>query len=566
LNRQDAKGEERASRKRLTTVLTSRPLFLITIAFVGGIVCAAQETLRPLAGLVVTAGILLAGALIPRKLVPRPIIGMVAAVFIIGFVRTACWRQTPPGDISQYAEGKLVYLTGTVASDLEPVGNNIHFVLRTTGVKNYVGEYPASGNVMVTLYRSSFTDDGMKAPSYGEVIRIHGRLRNPPEPSNPGAFDYSTYLARKRVFCVLSANGSELAVVQTPTWNLARLGASFKQVLVSRASRLFPPVHSALLLGILLGNYAALPLHIQGAFMRSGTMHLLAASGYNCAVIVGIFGWILHRLTTPRVVTHWVLIGLLWGFTLVVGASPSIVRAAVMVTAFLIAYLIWRAADMVNLVLFAGLVILGVNPMSLYDVGFQLSFSAVLGIVLLMPLVQKVIHNWLTATWYADLKPPSRFSRLVLYGAQDIVLALALSIVAGLWTVPITMYYFNYLSTVSILANALVALLVVLLTAVGIAALALGAIWLPLGHAAAVLGTAITEAMLRIVVGLGNHPWSSLSVPSPKPILLAVYYLVLLGVSDYAYRKAAHTQGAAGDTLPGARRRVNLVTGTSEKA
>lgn len=547
-------------------MLTSRPLFLITVAYIGGIVCAAQAMLRPFAGLVVTAGILLAGALIPRKVVPRPIIGMIAVVFILGLVRTACWRQTPPGDISQYAEGKLVYLTGTVASDLEPVGENTRFILRTSMVKNYVGEYPAFGNVMVTLYRSSFTEDAMKSPSYGEVIRIHGRLRNPPEPSNPGAFDYSTYLARKRVFCVLSANANELTVIRASTWNLAGIAGRFKENLVSRASRLFPPVHGALLLGILLGNYAALPLHIQGAFMRSGTMHLLAASGYNCAVIVGIFGWILHRLTSPRVVTHWALIGLLWGFTLVVGASPSIVRAAVMVTAFLIAYLIWRAADMVNLVLFAGLVILGANPMSLYDVGFQLSFSAVLGIVLLMPLVDKKIRNWLTATWYPDLRRPSRFSRLIFRAAQDIVLALALSIVAGLWTAPITMYYFNYLSTVSIVANALVALLVVLLTAVGIAALGLGAIWLPLGHAAAVFGTAITEAMLRIVVGLGNHPWSSLSVPSPKPILLAAYYLVLLGVSDYAYRKAAHTQGAAGDTVPGSRRRVNLVTGTSEKA
>jgi len=295
-------------------------------------------------------------------------------------------------------------------------------------------------------------------------------------------------------------------------------------------------------------------------------MHLLAASGYNCGVVVLIFGRLLKWVTVPRAVSHWLLIALIWGYTLVVGASPSIVRAAVMVTTILIAYLLWRAPDMLNLVLFAATAVLLANPMDLYDVGFQLSFSAVLGLVLLMPLVDERLRHWLTAPWHPWRASPGKIARWSIILARDIVLTLAISIVCVVWTAPIAAYYFNYFSTVAILANALIALLVVMLTAVGIAALAVGWIWLPLGKVFALAGTLITELMLRIVSGLGTHPWSSLSVASPKPLMLVAYYLVLFGVSDYAYRKSAPTQRMAGDLSPDYRRLINLVTGRKERA
>lgn len=545
-------------------MLTARPLFLITVAYIAGIVCAAQDGLSAYAGLILTAGMILAALFLPRKKIPRPLVGMFAAVFIAGFVRTTVHRQIPPGDISRYAEGKLVYLTGRVASDVEPVENDARFVLRVSRVKTYTGEYASSGDVMVSLYRSGFGN--RVVPSFGETVRIHGRLMIPHEPSNPGAFDYGHYLARKRIFCALSAYTNEVAILKPSSASITTPAMRFKHALLSMASRLFPPVHGALLLGILLGNYAALPLGVQSAFMRSGTMHLLAASGYNCGVVVLIFGRILRWLTIRRAAVNCLLIALIWGYTLVVGASPSIVRAAVMVTTILAAYLIWRVPDFLNLVLFAVLMILAANPMDLYDVGFQLSFAAVLGLVLVMPLVNRWIQDWLMTPWHPGRKPLGWFSRWTLILARDVLLTLGVSIICALWTAPISAYYFNYLSSVSIIANALVALLVVMLTAAGIAALAVGWIWLPLGKVVALAGTGIAEVMLGIVNGLGTHPWSSISVPSPKPVFLIAYYLVLFGVSDYAYRKSPPPQRIAGYLLPHYRRLVDLVTGREERA
>ena len=522
--------------------LHRRPLFLFMIVYVAGIVCAANANFHPLIGFGIGGGVFLIGCLLRLQAVPRLIVGLLAAVFAISFVRTAVYRQIPPGDVSRYAEGKMVHLTGAVASDPEPLGDRIRFAVKAGKVRTYTGEYPATGQVMVTLYPPYYdeTYEG-RVPFYGETVRIHGRLRKPWPPSNPGALDYGDYLARKRIYCTLSGGLDEVSVLSPAPRSLMWIAARFKSALTSKSLELFPPVHARLLLGILLGNYASLPLDVQSAFMRSGTMHLLAASGYNCAVIIGIFGFVMRRLMSPRAVTHGLLIALVWGFTLIAGPAPSIVRAAVMVTAFLTAYLLWRVPDVINIVLFSCLVILGANPLSLYDAGFQLSFAAVLAIVLMLPLIEPQARTWLAPTRRRGERPPGRIARWMLWAGRSIVVAVLLSIAAALGTWPITAYYFNYLSLVCIVANALTALLVVLLTAAGIIAIALGSMWPPLGHAAAFVGTGIAGAMLGVVTSLGSHPWSSLSVRSPSPAFIAVYYLALLGVLEYAHRKTARS-------------------------
>jgi len=528
--------------------LHHRPLFPFAIAYIAGIVCAAESRSHPVAGIWIAAGMFLVGCFLPSRIARRAVLGVLAVVFALGFARTTVYWWVPPGDVSQYAEGKLVHLTGDVASDPEPLGDSIRFIVRSRKVRTYTWKYPASGRVKVTLYEPRGGNGVPRVPSYGETVQIHGRLRKPLPLTNPGHFDHGKYLARERVYCTLSTGMDEALILDPAPRSLRWTAYRFKAALTAKALELFHPVQARLLLGILLGNYASLPLDVQAAFMKSGTMHLLAASGYNCGVIVGIFGYLMRRLTTPRAAMHWLLVALLWGFTLIAGPGPSIVRAAVMMTAFLAAFLLWRAPDIVNIVLFACLVILGVNPLSLYDAGFQLSFAVVLGIALILPLIEPKAREWLAPTWKRGEKPPGRIARWTLWAARNIVVAVLLSIVAAAATWPITAYYFNYVSSVSIIANAVTAVLVVFLTAAGITALALGSISSLLGHAAALPGAALAGAMLGVVGELGNHPWSSFSIRSPSPAFIALYYLVLLGVLEYAHRQAARAQRMAGDS------------------
>ena len=521
--------------------LLRRPLFLIALAYIAGILCAAYAGLYPFTGLGIAGGIFLLGIALPSKVIGRPILGVLVLVFAVGFVRTAFFRQIPSGDISEYAEGQVVEITGRIASDPE-ISDRSRFIMEAKAINRQ----RAHGNVAVTLRLLEDTSD---LPTYGQTIGIIGRLRKPMPATNPGAFDYGEYLARKRVYCSMYSGLSDAEEIEPAPWSLAWSAAKFKSALTSKASVLFPPkrneppIQARLLLGILLGGYSSLPLDVQGAFMRSGTVHILAASGYNCGVIVAIFGWLMWRLTTHRTVKHILLIALVWGFTLVAGAGPSIVRAAIMVTVFLMAYLIWRANDLINVVLFSAMIILAENPLNLFDIGFQLSFAAVLSLIFVLPLIDFRLQGWI---WRKAWTPRSRRQKWSLWALQLIAFAILMSIAATAGTWPIIAYYSNYFSTASIPANALVVPLVVPLTAAGIVALVLGYIWIPLGYIAALPCKGMLALMLGIVTKLGGFPWSALSIHSPPRWLIILYYLVLLGALECFHRRYPLIQRTAG--------------------
>ena len=540
--------------------LFRRPLFPLVIAYIAGIICAAGTDMHPIAGFGVAGGLFLLGFVVHAEPKLRLFFGILVCIFAVGFVRTSVFRQAPPGDISEYAKGKNVYLTGTVASDPEPLGGRVRFTIKACRVKTYTGEFATSGNVMVTLYNSRKGNQTGRMPFYGEIVRIHGRLRRPEPPSNPGAPDYGRFLAHKRIFAMLSAGVDDTVALNPARWTPGWVAAKFKAAMTARALALFSPVHAMLLLGILLGNYASLPLEVQSSFMRSGTMHLLAASGYNCGVVVGILAWFLHRATVPRQVTRCLLILVLWLFVLVVGPSPSIVRAATMLSVFLAAFLLNRAPDMINTLLFSCLAILGVNPLSLFDVGFQLSFAAVASIILIMPILEPrlPVHTSRIrgGRWRVFL------IRLLFNTSKTIILALAISIVATLGTWPITAYYFNYFSVVSVIANAFTALLVILLTWFGIMALGVGMVSTWLGRVIAVFASGIAGSILGVVGELGSYSWSCISVRSPSPVLIVVYYAALFGVLKYAYRKAATVKGKSGNSHTRSDSSLDMVSGS----
>ncbi len=518
--------------------LHHRPLFPIAVAYIAGIVCAAAMHLMPMTGLWVGSIFILAAAVVPIRPVPRSMMVLAGVVFLVGLIRTSAGWVVPPDDISRYAEGKLVHLTGVIASDPEPRDDgSVRFELRAESVKTYTGEYPVTGRAMVTIYRPTWQPEEIDnhVLFHADRVRIHGRLKVPAPPANPDSGSYADYLARRRIYCAMVIPTGVTERLGPGSGVLGRATGWFKSILSAKVRRLFPDDRGNLLLGILLGNYSALPLSVQSAFMRTGTMHLLAASGYNCGIIVLIFRWILRRLTVPRAWLHVLLIALLWGFAGLAGGGPSIIRATIMVTVFLSAYLLQRVPDMLDSVMLSGLIILMASPLSLYDVGFQLSFAAVLAIILVMPLLEVSLRS----KEEKDVKKPARrygpFWRCAEWCRRNIAAAVLLSVAATLGTLPITAYYFNYVSVVSILANAMVTLLVVALTVFGLVSLAFN--WLPPIGAAAALGTgSISGWMLSIVTALSGFSWSSYSVRSPTWVFMLLYYAVLLAILEYAYR------------------------------
>ncbi|MDI6826883.1 MAG: ComEC/Rec2 family competence protein [Armatimonadota bacterium] len=522
--------------------LQNRPLFIFSSIYIASIVCAVQTRISLLAGLWAALCILILTLVIPPVLIPRRISVLLGLVFMVGFVRTSIYLKVPADDVSRFAEGKLVHLTGQIVSEPESYGDKTRFVLKAEKIKTYTAESKADGKVMVTAYHRKDEPRSLLTPFYGQTVSIHGRFRRSFSPSNPGLMNYERYLARMQIYSVLSTCDGDITINKQANGGLIATILCFKDSLIAKTMEIFPLVEGQLLLSILLGNYLFLPEDIQVAFMRSGTMHLLAASGYNCAVIITIFGWLMIRLTIPRLWRHLIMIASAWGFTLLAGASPSIVRAAIMVTVYLLSYIFWKPTDLPNVVMLAGLIITGLNPLNLYQIGFQLSFAAVLAIVLVMPLLEPAANNILGQPKARDATRGTFLDRLVFFGARSIICAVLLSVAATLGTAPIVAYYFNYFSLVSLIANALAAILVLILTASGIAALLVGFLIPPFGHIAATLPSWIAAVMLSVVGEIGGQSWSLVSVSSPSLVFFVFYYVALLGVLEYAHRKIVYSQ------------------------
>jgi len=467
--------------------------------------------------------------------VARGVALLVCATFGLGLLRTAIFLQKPAQDASQFAEGKHVKLSGRVASDPEGLGDRTRFVLDTTNIETYRGKYSTRGRVMVTLYER-FDRKNHLIPSFGDIISVRGRFRTPTAPSNPGAPDYSAFLARQRIWSTLTGDVGEMSFANSRKLSVQWLAFRFKSSIASKVLKIMPETEARLIIAILFGNYAILPIEVQASFMRSGTMHLLAASGYNCGLIIGIFGFLLVRLTIARSWRYWVLVLLIWLFTISAGAGPSIVRAALMVTTFMAAYLVWRVPDIPNSILLALLVICAWKPSSLYDIGLQLSFAAVISIVFIVPFLQPMILYFCNPEKaHAGSKHPG--ARVIFWTARAGMTAVALSIAASVGTLPIVAYYFNYISLVNIPANAVVSVLVGLLTAFAIATIGVGFALPFIVKPLALVTTTVASMILEFLRRITDHPWVILSVRSPSTYTILLYYVCLFVVLEYAHQK-----------------------------
>ena len=189
-----------------------------------------------------------------------------------------------------------------------------------------------------------------------------------------------------------------------------------------------------------LGEKTALSKDIKDTFSRVGASHILALSGLHLMIIYSVItlviGW--HRY---RIVTQITLVLAIWAFALLTGLSTSVVRSAFMISIYALLSLGYRERMSVNTLAFVAIVLLVVNPLAMYDLGFQLSFISVLGILLIHPLINNLIkapmqqqHRWLSSLWGL----------------------VTVSIAAQISTAPLVAYHFGRFSTWFLLSNFIV--------------------------------------------------------------------------------------------------------------
>ena len=217
--------------------------------------------------------------------------------------------------------------------------------------------------------------------NYGDLINFEGKIEKPEQ-------DYAQYLEKNKIFGLSNFPVNRL-VSKNNGNEIKALLVSFKQKIISNFGTVLPADTSAFLSGLTLGEKAEFSQEFKNQMSQSGTTHLVALSGYNISVLVLAVSILLESFFSKRT-TFWATIFIIIGFVVMAGAEASVVRAAIMGSILLLAIRAERIYSFRNAIVIAAFLMILANPKVLkFDVGFQLSFVALMGIVYLNPAIKK---------------------------------------------------------------------------------------------------------------------------------------------------------------------------------
>ncbi len=437
----------------------------------------------------------------------RPWIGIACAALGLGLLLGA-WRGTAatmpmgPGSVAGLIDRGEVELAGTVMDDPRPRGSTQQVVLEEVVARLEGRALPLRGRLLATLPRSVTLAVGLRVVLTAAIEA----------PAAFDGFDYPAYLARQGIGGLLRAR--EARVPDGPARSgPAQIAAAARGWLLGGLNEMVPEPEAALGAGILLGVRSSIAPEVADAFAVAGLTHVVAISGWNIAIVAAIVGALLRPLEERRG-GRWLApsaaAATIAAYVVLTGASPSVVRAALMAGAMMVARFGGSRAHAASALCMAAVVMLIAAPSVLWDVGFQLSALATAGLILFGSSIEGRLESW--PAW---LREP-----------------VALTIAAQLTTLPVVVGSFGRLSLVAPAANVVVVPLVPLV-------MLLCAIAAPLGAIASALQIAPLTEMLRWAVGgaawlvlramivagqaAASIPFASVAVAAPGWLALGWY-------------------------------------------
>ncbi|GBF55258.1 ComEC/Rec2-related protein [Microcystis sp. 0824] len=349
----------------------------------------------------------------------------------------------------------------------------------------------------------------------GQEITVKGLLYRPRRANNPNAFDFANYLARRGAFAGLK--GEIIIDKKSPNWGVWQI----RQRIVEAQIQGLGQEKGTLLSSITLGRQAVnLPAKITDLFIQTGLAHILAASGFHVAILLGFVLTITRNLSPKKQFIIAVTILIIYGT--LTGLQPSVLRAILMGIGALIGLLYNRQVNSLGSLLLAATILLLWQPLWIWDLGFQLSFLATLGLIITVPLLKNKID----------------------YFPNLIAEPIAISLAASLWTMPLLMFTFNSIALYNIPINIITTPLVTLISLGGVFTAFLGLIYPPLGSIGASILYYPLELLLQITTFFSRLPFSTYSTGKLSlGVMLIIYICLTLICFNLWFRQRWHLIG-----------------------
>ena len=339
---------------------------------------------------------------------------------------------------------------------------------------------------------------------YGDKLKIQGRLE---EPAFFNDFDYKTYLAKDGVYAVMYQPQIELIENGCGGFIKEKL-LFFKEKLKKSINLIMPAPQSGLLEALFFGDEENIPKKWIDKFNVTGTRHITAVSGMNITIISALILNLFLLLGFWRNQAFYFSVVFIIFYVSVIGAPSSGVRAGIMGILFLIAQYFGRHSNGLRIIIISAVFMLLFNPLLLMlDVGFQLSFLAILGLVYLQP----IFSNWLE-------KVPNIF---------EIRYTLSATLAAQCFTLPILIYNFGRISLISPLVNLFIVPLITIVTILGFLLSFIGLISIPLGIAFSFPVWLILTYIFKIVDIFSEISFANIVLENISFVWVIVFYIFL---------------------------------------
>lgn len=356
----------------------------------------------------------------------------------------------------------------------------------------------------------------------GQRIETLARIARPSGLLNDGLFYYPDYLKARRIFLSGSANGDAVSFLDTTPHGWRVWPDRVRAFVKDTAKKRLHSENAGILMGIMFGDRSGISEQMQIAFRKSGISHITAVSGLHVGLILSFMMLLFYFWGNKRSIFRvFYIIGVL-SVVVLTGATPSVVRAAVMIILFEIGWIVRRESDGINSLAIAAALLILWNPYTVYDTGFRLSFAATLGIL--------VFASPLSAAW--------KVQRIHWRWVRFLLNAAAVTVAAQLGTLPFSISSFHQIPILSVFANVLLAPLLPIILGSGILLALVTAVFAPVGIPIAFVCDISLTILRFITQKVASVPFVCLPCPSMPLFILLSYGCALFALYVLLTNKA----------------------------
>lgn len=371
-------------------------------------------------------------------------------LFLFGLSYSSYKSHQTDNNYQNYLE-KNTIIKGKIIELLVEKTNSFETVIAVTAIINNTEKITTYGKIKCYFPK----EEKEKLPKIGDIIIFKSRLNEITPPTFPHEFNYKNYLTSQSILHSTFIPINKFSIVDTEN-SIYSIAQNLRQGIINKFKETGLKQNELdILSALFLGHKQSLSKETKNSFTNAGAMHVLAVSGLHVGIILYlltfVFDFIFGKTKYKKLKIILILL-LIWGFALLTGLSISVLRSAIMFSFIAIGSLYSNKINIYNSIAASAFVILIIKPSSLIDIGFQLSYIAVLGIVYFYPKIYNAFYlknRVLNQIWSIS----------------------AVSIAAQIVTVPLSIYYFNQVPVYAIFSNLFVIYFAIVIISLGIIAL-----------------------------------------------------------------------------------------------